>query len=837
MGEWAIVQKMEALGASQLQIRLFPVIAQGSAMAKIPILNDPETDELFASWAIRLARENGFSDTKSFFNAYVYPNDEISSSYSMKVDFRVPFEHFWRALPHDSVNERTLFFNTSTFTGVAPLFTREQRQRYINQAFNLNREYELLFPLPHGSIVSLFICPECAANEIRRNGSFYLHRAHHMPGVQVCHLHGCALGRISTAYLHLTDEIIPSYVLEKVDQPDFARDYAVFAKDFLDEAFDCSISDFIHLIKQKAKRGSNEELSLSNELIENKELLGIWNRKPMSISPGKGLLALYHTFRTIENLKKGISTIQQEEAIDVSSSGEYTLMGDYRNDLIMIRHNLCGETFCTSPYGFEIGWRCPKCDRGLSLQEKYCSLVDAVGKGDYKPSCVFAGMDKRAELLHLECGNTFSVKPRAFFYEGVRCKCKRRVTYEKVKQAVERHDGFSLIDYVTTDRPITVKHSCGGSFIASLSKFTERPYCRLCQRREHLTVRTTEDFEQDLKDLVGDEYSLVGDYNGPHSYLEVRHNTCGRIQKYRPYYFLDGGRCKYCHMELTHGEFTSFVNKYSAGQYSVLGKATKNLYEVVDNRTGKTVKLSKLRILQELRRPTPSVVLPIDNPNLNVEFCGKRISDTVLSWIRSRYAIEPIFLEDIQIDGLSNEQKQCGIQSLVKAKKLVHLSTGIYGFPEYEYLPVKIIEAKYLCRRGKHIGFYRGSYLAYILGLRDDEPELSIATNKESKNTSARKIDCFGTPIHIRGHQETIDNSNYLVFEILDFLIQYKQCTKKELNEVLASVREYIMKKNNGSMLQFHNFEPYIEKHKSNIKTHMQKLLLDLCGKDPLSCE
>ena len=499
-------------------------------MYRIPRVVPPCEDELLASWILRLSSENGFDRVKDFFNAYVVPNEALGSL-TMTMDFRVRFEYLWRALPHDT-DERSLFFRTSTFTGVAPFFTEGQRQRYINQAFNTNEKLSPLFPFPHGTVPSMFICPECATEELDTRGFFTFHRAHHLPGVKVCHIHRCTLGRVTKGYLQLSCCKIPPYKCEDVTDVNHAVEYARFAKEFLDAEFDVCITDIIDRLRDLLTDVVCDDMC-SNHLdyLSEDEIRKLRTADPTYISHPSMLAAIRYLFHNISAFKQFVYQIQdgQEQAFKhaLQTHSDYEMVGAFRRDLVMIRHRVCGETTCTSPYGFQTGWRCVVCDRQLSLQEKYERLIDAAGDSDYVPVGRFVSMNQQVEIQHRKCGRINSMKPRQFLYEGRRCNCSWQVRREDAKRNVEKYDGFELISFERTDRPMTIRHACGGEFTIYYHKFFERPHCRVCQRKGHLAIRTSEDFRQDLWDLVGDEYSLVGEYNGPHSYLQIKHNVCG----------------------------------------------------------------------------------------------------------------------------------------------------------------------------------------------------------------------------------------------------------------------------------------------------------------------
>ena len=70
-----------------------------------------------------------------FLRAYVYPNEAFRNSRNVFSDCRLPFTYFWRALHQSDVDEREVFFATSTFAAMAPFIRKEQRQRIINYSF------------------------------------------------------------------------------------------------------------------------------------------------------------------------------------------------------------------------------------------------------------------------------------------------------------------------------------------------------------------------------------------------------------------------------------------------------------------------------------------------------------------------------------------------------------------------------------------------------------------------------------------------------------------------------------------------------------------------------
>ena len=158
--------------------RFFDTISKttdgGSCMHQFMTCFSFEEDELLASWILRLSKGNALSPAQ-FINSYVVDIPKYSG-YRITTDYRLPFERFYRSLPirADEVN---LFLSTSTFCGTAPFMPTEQRQKYLNCAFNLNDSLSPLFPQPHGTAATFSVCPVCAETELNQLGHWYLHRA------------------------------------------------------------------------------------------------------------------------------------------------------------------------------------------------------------------------------------------------------------------------------------------------------------------------------------------------------------------------------------------------------------------------------------------------------------------------------------------------------------------------------------------------------------------------------------------------------------------------------------------------------------------------------------
>ena len=79
------------------------------------------------------------------------------------------------------------------------------------------------------------------------------------------------------------------------------------------------------------------------------------------------------------------------------------------------------------------------------------------------------------------------------------------------------------------------------------------PYCGEKENRQfkngswEFIKKTTEFYKQEVFDLVKDEYSVVEEYKGALTPIDMKHNVCGNIWKIKPNNFLSSNRrCPYC---------------------------------------------------------------------------------------------------------------------------------------------------------------------------------------------------------------------------------------------------------------------------------------------------
>ena len=146
----------------------------------------------------------------------------------------------------------------------------------------------------------------------------------------------------------------------------------------------------------------------------------------------------------------------------------------------------------------------------------------------------------------------------------------------KNKVYLEVGDEYQLIDiyYKNKKSYLVLLHTkCGCIYTVEQYKFLkvknrcQNKECRYLRKRTNL-LKTTDEFKNEVFDLVGDEYEVVGEYIGKDEKIKFIHNVCHRSFEKTPHNFLAGQRCVYC-------------NTPTKGEQQILNYLEKNNIEFV----------------------------------------------------------------------------------------------------------------------------------------------------------------------------------------------------------------------------------------------------------------
>ena len=159
-----------------------------------------------------------------------------------------------------------------------------------------------------------------------------------------------------------------------------------------------------------------------------------------------------------------------------------------------------------------------------------------------------------------KCKNyEYKVSPKHFL-AGRRCpKCAKlnnNINMRKTSSIYKKEiynlvkDEYSLVgEYINAKTRVTIRHNnCNKIYTIFPQKFLSNQACPYCSNI--IRNKTTEQFKQEVYCLVGDEYTILGEYFNNYTNIKIRHN-CLKCNNYEwettsPNKFLRGTRCPKC---------------------------------------------------------------------------------------------------------------------------------------------------------------------------------------------------------------------------------------------------------------------------------------------------
>lgn len=156
---------------------------------------------------------------------------------------------------------------------------------------------------------------------------------------------------------------------------------------------------------------------------------------------------------------------------------------------------------------------------------------------------------------------------------------KRKTHNQFIEEVQEKFKGEYTVlgKYEKASEKIEVKHNeCKRKYSVRASAFLSGARCTHCFKA---TKKTTEQFKKEVRNLVGNEYTVTGEYNGNKNKIKIIHNTCHNEYKVSPGHFLSSGRrCPYCKggSPQSKGNFPERFEKVANGNFILKSKYKTN---------------------------------------------------------------------------------------------------------------------------------------------------------------------------------------------------------------------------------------------------------------------
>ena len=175
----------------------------------------------------------------------------------------------------------------------------------------------------------------------------------------------------------------------------------------------------------------------------------------------------------------------------------------------------------------------------------------------------------------------------------------------------------------------------------------------------------------------------------------------------------------------------------------------------------------------------------------------------IYEYLKNNYkAGEPIFLNDIKIEGMTDENIRYHLKKLTDDGLISRFESGVYYIPKLNLLGEKselsvetVAVNKYISRNGKTVGFYSGYTLANRIGISTQVP----FTEEISSNYApalVREVSIKNRKFILRRPVVEISDENIYVLQFLDCLKDIDKCAEESLEECGKILSDYAKKYN-----------------------------------------
>lgn len=570
----------------------------------IPIVVTPYPDELLYSWVMRLAKINELA-IETFFEIY-FKEECFSKNKTIPVDIRKGYMNFYNQLNCD-IDAMDLYFQLSTLQFELSFYPERQQIKILNNIIRPQSTFsttiQYFFTKPH-------VCLECMKEDAEKYGEFYIHRSHQISGVVACHKHHTPLYSVDKCYKRKYIYDFENIITKLGDATEFNCRYADYVHKLLNIDFSSHSNDIMSLIIDEIKL-KKENLNLTKQGILNeiekilrKPCGDRWTKNNYLQLPQEVIPVLLNLF---PNPSDFIARLPKHKMV------------------IKNHCDICNKDFYTTKQALKDGWGCIDCDVQLGEQKLLERLIKIIGNNEYELKGFTSQSKKKLLLHHKVCDKDFPTDFAYFIFGNTRCKCTILMSRKEADKKMKKYKHFKLIEFSGSSHPAKFYHDkCGCEFeLQFFRDFLETPKCRCCEIQKDVTQ---EIFEQEVKDIVGDEYTVIGRIKTRDDKIKIKHNTCGCVTEFKASDFLDGSRCPHCYCKASVDKIKSMLREYADDRYTIIGH---DKYRIIifDNETNIELKLRNKRVVQELLRPTPSPILPTHKKNTKI-----KVLDTWETW-------------------------------------------------------------------------------------------------------------------------------------------------------------------------------------------------------------
>ncbi len=202
----------------------------------------------------------------------------------------------------------------------------------------------------------------------------------------------------------------------------------------------------------------------------------------------------------------------------------------------------------------------------------------------------------------------------------------------------------------------------------------------------------------------------------------------------------------------------------------------------------------------------------------------------IYDYLSNNYAKgEPIFLTDINIEGMTEENVRYHLKKLTDDGTICRFESGVYYLPKSNIFgDIAVLSAdtvamhKYVSRRGKRVGYYAGYTLANQLGLSTQVPfKQEIVSNYAP--AQVREISIKNKRYIIRRPVIEVTDENAYALQLLDCLKNIDKAAEEDMQVCGSILTKYallhqITKKQVDRLLEYYPIKIYKAIYETGVK-------------------
>ena len=409
----------------------------------------------------------------------------------------------------------------TTLPVLIPLMSRGQESRHVRSTCSLRHGNTVLSSRPASVVDHLRHCPLCDAE------APYVRTWHCIPGVTVCAKHNVPLVE------HMTNPAGDVLQNELTPGP-MALEYAAFTKAlweagpkfFMQETFP-ALKARIAAYEQKTGRHfltQLESMGLTRASAGIAYAIKYIEQSDNELPFEETLTALMVLYGTTDALIADVAAEFSRERFLKAIKGRFELLSEYDERIVRLRCLDCGNEFPSTPHAILTGWRCPVEDAGLTDQELFMQLFDAVNDG-YRLTGEYRDFQHAITVKELATGIVKQIKPDRFVnFPHAGMIGKELLPFETIRKEVEK-DGKYVLNAVRRYSGISIDvthRACGKRYVLSLRRFRRGSGCQFCNsvsakktQRTYGPRKSRKEDTDRIKDAIaafGDEPFFLDDF-------------------------------------------------------------------------------------------------------------------------------------------------------------------------------------------------------------------------------------------------------------------------------------------------------------------------------------